>query len=414
MTFASSGWRLDSESASVWSPEAVRQVSDYLRANSQPSDEVASGAVIWEWQADRRPFARLSHPLALLARTPSALATLSASLREQLATHPPRFIVMDGYTQLTYGAQVAQLPAGPGQSLCLAPDGDGLRLSRPNLRAAGVTLNGERVLFVTRPLEWGGSEKHLLELILRADPAEVSPTIVALAPNLFSESLQQKGRTDVPVRLAQGSTFREFRRIFAEIRPTVIVFVNGKLGLFPCRAYAAARWSGARRVVGVEHLQAGPAPPPASPRGSGGPLRTLLGWRARYMYGRRRQGICLTQPCASARSAPYPDRRIFLSGRPSLHGSERRGYQYYRRSGAPRVATRAALGLPEDSEIILYVARLSPIKRIDILIRRCLCSGDIGLRSGVCLWVAGSRSRNSRRKRRPLDARNDRVRRSPR
>ena len=120
----------------------------------------------------------------------------------------------------------------------------------------------------------------------------------------------------------------------------------------------------------MEHLQAGPAPPPASPRGPAGPLRTLLGWRARYMYGLKASGylshatLCVSQEVRRTliEEYSYPADRVFTV----QNGVD---VNYYRRSGAPRVATRAALGLPEDSEIILYVARLSPIKRIDILIK---------------------------------------------
>lgn len=106
MSFAASGRQMDLRLTSTWSPDAVRQVSDYLRANSKPGDEVASGAVIWELQAGRRPFANLSHPLGLLVMSPDAAAAESARLEALLATRPPRFIVMDGYTELTYGARI--------------------------------------------------------------------------------------------------------------------------------------------------------------------------------------------------------------------------------------------------------------------------------------------------------------------
>lgn len=106
MSFAASGRKLGFKSTSTWSPGVVSQVSDYLRANSKPGDEVASGAVIWELQAGRRPFANLSHPLGLLVMSPDAAAAESARLEALLATHPPRFIVMDGYTELTYGTRI--------------------------------------------------------------------------------------------------------------------------------------------------------------------------------------------------------------------------------------------------------------------------------------------------------------------
>lgn len=109
MTSAASGRQVNFRFTSTWSPDAVRRVTEYLRANSRAGDEVVSGAVIWELQADRRPFARISHPLALVMLSSDRADSISASLAGQLATRPPRFIVMDGYTEQTYGARIPNL-----------------------------------------------------------------------------------------------------------------------------------------------------------------------------------------------------------------------------------------------------------------------------------------------------------------
>jgi hypothetical protein len=132
-----------------------------------------------------------------------------------------------------------------------------------------MVVSRERVLFVTYPFGWGGSEKHLEDLILRADTTRLEPIILALRPSTYAAALQQKGRGDVPVHQKTASTFREYRRIFAALRPDVIVFVNGMLDLFPWWVYAAARLSGARRVVAIEHLQGVAPPPPGHRQGSG-------------------------------------------------------------------------------------------------------------------------------------------------
>jgi hypothetical protein len=87
-----------------WSPDAVREVVGYLRAHSRPADEVMSGGVIWEFQADRRPFAQVSHPLELaVGGVPAEQLSL---LRSRWVTQPPRIVVLDGYTQRTYGTAV--------------------------------------------------------------------------------------------------------------------------------------------------------------------------------------------------------------------------------------------------------------------------------------------------------------------
>lgn len=231
-------------------------------------------------------------------------------------------------------------------------------------------MNKARVLFVTLPLEWGGAEKHLMDLIAHADPAKMNPAILALAPDLYTPALDRMGRTDVPVHQARAWTFREYRRAFAALRPEVIVFVNGWLGIFPSRAYAAARASGARRVIGLEHSQAGAPPAEVGSAGFLAPVRRLIGWRTRHLLGIKASGylshvtVCVSDSIRSTLIDEYgypPGRTL------TVHNGI--DTNFYRRSGHSRAATRIALGLPENAEVVLYVARLSPLKRIDLLLR---------------------------------------------
>ena len=132
------------------------------------------------------------------------------------------------------------------------------RLREAALRPA---MSRARIVFAVHPFGWGGAEKHLEDLIARADPARVEPVILSFAPNQYSEALRNLGRADVAVHTTDMSLdFWGFRRAFAELAPEVIVMVNGMLGQFPWWVYAAARMSGAKRVVALEHLQAEPAP----------------------------------------------------------------------------------------------------------------------------------------------------------
>ena len=99
-TFANVWQRIDH---GAWTPEAVQQVSAHLRANSAPDDEIMSGGVIWEFQANRRPIANISHPSVFILGMSRADAE---RVEGQLATRPPRFIVLDGFTERTYGANL--------------------------------------------------------------------------------------------------------------------------------------------------------------------------------------------------------------------------------------------------------------------------------------------------------------------
>jgi len=95
------------EYEAVWTPGTVREIAGYLRAHSRAGDEAMSGAVVWELQADRQPFAHISHPLEFLYGLPP---DESAALASRLTRRPPRFVVLDGYTEQTYGAVLPNLP----------------------------------------------------------------------------------------------------------------------------------------------------------------------------------------------------------------------------------------------------------------------------------------------------------------
>jgi len=85
----------------VWPPRVVQEIADSLRRRGQQTDEVVSGAVIWEFHAGLQPFQRITHPLKFEF---GITAGESAALTERLRTDPPRFVVFDGYTERTYDA----------------------------------------------------------------------------------------------------------------------------------------------------------------------------------------------------------------------------------------------------------------------------------------------------------------------
>ncbi len=90
----------------VWSAQALQEVARVIRAHSTPEDEVISGAVIWEFQSGRQPFARITHPLGFMGQsTPEMSERIMTRLHERL----PRMIVLDGYTERTYLAGVPAL-----------------------------------------------------------------------------------------------------------------------------------------------------------------------------------------------------------------------------------------------------------------------------------------------------------------
>ena len=91
---------------SVWSPDALEKTSVYLKNHTFSNDTVMSGAVIWELQAQRKPFLGISHPLSFEGRiSAKEHESLEAAIRSQ----PPEVIILDSRTEKTYFRQIPWL-----------------------------------------------------------------------------------------------------------------------------------------------------------------------------------------------------------------------------------------------------------------------------------------------------------------
>lgn len=82
-----------------WSPEVVETVAAHLREHTNAQDEVMSGAMIWEFQALRKPFQMISHPLGFLRGIPEE-ERLAIKAASELS--PPQVIILDSYTEKIY------------------------------------------------------------------------------------------------------------------------------------------------------------------------------------------------------------------------------------------------------------------------------------------------------------------------
>ena len=83
----------------VWSPRTAAQVIEAVRTHSRVGDTVLSGAVLWEFEAGRRPFLNITHPLGFRYGMSSEQA---ARLRRGFEEEPPEIVVLDGYTEKSY------------------------------------------------------------------------------------------------------------------------------------------------------------------------------------------------------------------------------------------------------------------------------------------------------------------------
>jgi hypothetical protein len=98
--------RLDRSFDGPWSPESVEKVAAYLKSHTRNDDTVMSGGVIWEFRARRKPFEMISHPLSL---TRDVSEETRVAIRTASELNPPRVIILDGVTEITYVRSVPGL-----------------------------------------------------------------------------------------------------------------------------------------------------------------------------------------------------------------------------------------------------------------------------------------------------------------
>jgi hypothetical protein len=105
-----------------------------------------------------------------------------------------------------------------------------------------------RIAFVTKTAALGGTEKHLIDVLAGLDLSRVEPVVLCLGDDVYREPLQHLATGAVQVEVStEPSGWFGYWRLFARLRPAVIVLVNGQLGLFPASAYLAGRLGEAAR-----------------------------------------------------------------------------------------------------------------------------------------------------------------------
>lgn len=277
----------------------------------------------------------------------------------------------------------------------------------------------KKILFVTNTNEYGGAEKHLLELIRRLRGPGVQLCIVCFEKDFFSERLGSNHDVEVITCKKAPHSLWDWVSHFRALQPDVVVFIYGWFWAFPCQALVGAWLAGVRRRFSIQHLMTPPWP--VSPkflaavkrqRSMRSRLRRLLGrvprqeppWMANVSLCelasmsspaqlRRSAYFCNTTICVSnalrdslVKDFGFPARRV-----KTIHNgvsvsefvpSENRGSE-----------VRDKLGIGRDEFILVCVARLSEQKGIDILLQamafalregvrcKCIIVGDGPLKS---------------------------------
>ncbi|GKS58904.1 hypothetical protein YTPLAS18_24310 [Nitrospira sp.] len=241
-----------------------------------------------------------------------------------------------------------------------------------------------RVLFVIQTPEFGGAENHLLDLVVRM-PESVECIILALSEDFYTSRLGERPN----VRVVGGpstqrrSLFSLWKQ-FTDLRPDVIVLVKGVFDHYRLGAYVVARLTSARRLMVIEHLIPDPAPERVEGGGPKHLVRRLVGWRSRYMLRLKLQSrlahatICVSD--AIRRRLVHEYGYLERNTVTVRNGIDLRRYVPHGGTGETAASAREIQ--------LVCVARLSHVKRIDVLLR-ALATVVQSQQNWRC-WILGS------------------------
>ncbi len=253
------------------------------------------------------------------------------------------------------------------------------------------------VLFVTHTPVYGGTEKHLLELLSRFDDGAVRSLILCTETDPYTDRLRRGNYLNVEVRSETAlNSIWDWFRVFREIRPQVIVFVYGTLLQLPWYASAAGWFAGIRRLYAFQHLIPPPVPPKVEGKSIRDRVRRIIGRRTRRLLTLRVPPyVCTKTICVSdavrwslVRNYGFPLRKTM-----TVHNGV--SLSKFTPSSNGGGTIRGTLGLRSDEFVLVCAARLSEEKGIEILLQavhqllqkslscRCIIVGDGYLRDST-------------------------------
>ncbi|MFW6041237.1 MAG: ArnT family glycosyltransferase, partial [Thermoplasmatota archaeon] len=112
---------VDSSFSCVWSPQTIGETTSYLKGSNKDA-EVMSGAVIWEFESDTKPFLNITHPLSFRSGMNDKQVK---EVKDRMFTDPPEYIILDGYTEQTYIRQVPAIKSVMNNSYVLKKEVSG-------------------------------------------------------------------------------------------------------------------------------------------------------------------------------------------------------------------------------------------------------------------------------------------------
>lgn len=106
----------------VYSPDTVKEISQYIKSHSTKEDAVLSGAMIWTLESNTRPFMNKTHPSGYLRRMDE---NQIIQISSEMENAKPKFIVLDGYTEKIFLENVNSIHNSLNDSYLLVKEDDG-------------------------------------------------------------------------------------------------------------------------------------------------------------------------------------------------------------------------------------------------------------------------------------------------
>ncbi len=243
-----------------------------------------------------------------------------------------------------------------------------VRQMKPEVHSQPARTCPKLVLFVHDSCEYGGAEKHLLELLKAFSASGSRLSVLFLDIDFFSERLGGNNGESVSVRhMNRPKSFWEWLRALKESRPDSVVFVSGVLWAFPWYTPVIGWLSGIPRRFLIAHLP----PPPAPPRAEGWSFRSIAHRvrRRRHLLAVRLSASFYTATiCVSnaIRDSLVADYHFPASKTITIHNGV--ALSSFDLSGSGPQAVRIRAGIRTEEFLLVCVARLSEQKAIDILL----------------------------------------------
>jgi glycosyltransferase involved in cell wall biosynthesis len=248
-----------------------------------------------------------------------------------------------------------------------------VRESSRRVQDDGVRKQRKRtLLFVTNAFSYGGSEKHLLDLLERLENRNVQSIILSTDSDPFTGRLKKGCHSSVSIRSEQSlKSIKDWRRVFREIKPDVVILIYGTLWMLPWFAAAAARLAGVQKLYAIQHLMslAPPEPRVSKIRSPRDVWRRIFGRRVRRILSARiPPNLCNKTICVSNAVCDSLIQQYHFPARKMLTIHNGISLREFAPGQSDGIAIRTKLEIRSDEFVLVCTARLSAEKGIDILL----------------------------------------------